>query len=389
MKNNILTVMKKELARFFGDSRMLFGTVLLPGLMIFLIYSLMGEAMGSLFQPDETSLQISAVHMPPSIGELLHSNGFAPKEIPASEAEDVKSAIAAKESAFLLVFPENFDRDVAAYEIGSGAPAPDISFYYNSSDTDSSEAYTRILALLDSYEATLTNKFDINRADGVYDLASERDLSAMMYSMMMPLLLTIFLFSACVSIGPESIAGEKERGTLSTLLVTPLRRRELAIGKILSLSIIALLSAVSSAVGTIVSLPKLMGGAADSDIFYTASDYLLLAVVILSTVLVFISLVAIISAFARTIQEAQTYISPLTIVIMLVGVSGMFASASGNPVLYLIPVYNSVQCMSAIFSYSIEPLNVLICVISNLVYSTLMAFVLTKMFNSEKIMFAR
>lgn len=37
MKNNILTVMKKELARFFGDSRMLFGTVLLPGLMIFLI----------------------------------------------------------------------------------------------------------------------------------------------------------------------------------------------------------------------------------------------------------------------------------------------------------------------------------------------------------------
>ena len=66
---------------------------------------------------------------------------------------------------------------------------------------------------------------------------------------MMPLLILVFLFSGCMAIAPESIAGEKERGTIATILVTPIRRSELALGKIFSLSIIALLSGLSSTVG--------------------------------------------------------------------------------------------------------------------------------------------
>ena len=43
--NNIVTIIKKELARFFGDKRLVFTTVIMPGLLIFLMYSLMGEGM--------------------------------------------------------------------------------------------------------------------------------------------------------------------------------------------------------------------------------------------------------------------------------------------------------------------------------------------------------
>ncbi|WP_099205701.1 ABC transporter permease [Scatolibacter rhodanostii] len=389
MKSNILTIVKKELSRFFTDKRLIFGTVLLPGVMIFVMYSFMGEAMTSLFQSNDKPDAVSVVSMPESMTAVFHAAEIEYKEVPASDIETIKGQIAEKETNFLIIFPENFDADVAAYDISSGKPAPNISFFYNSSDTNSSNLQTQILGIFDAYEATLSNRFDINAGGQNADLASEKDLSGMIYSILMPLLLIILLFSACIAIAPESIVGEKERGTLSTLLVTPLRRSELAIGKILALSIVALLSAVSSTLGTLLSLPKLMGGAVDSGgIFYTAGDYFFLAIIILSTALLFISLVSVISAFAKTMKEAETFTSPLMIVITLVGVSGMLGSSPKNPAFYLIPIYNSVQSMSSIFSYDITPLNILVCVASNLVYTLIFVFILTKMFNSEKVMFS-
>ncbi len=389
MKSNILTVMKKELTRAFTDKRMLFGTLLLPGLMIYIIYSFMGDGMSNLFQPDETISPIAVVEMPDSMKTLFDSAQIPYEVVSEEEVTSIQTQIADKNANFLMIFPENFDADVAAYEITSGMAAPNIAIYYNSADTGSSSLYSQILTLLNSYEATLINKFDVNAGEAAYDLAKEEDLGAMIYSSMMPLLLLIFLFSACVSIGPEAIAGEKERGTLSTLLVTPMKRSELAVGKILALSILAILGAVSSTIGTLLSLPKLMGGAMGSTIAYTVTDYIFLSLIIIATVLLFISIVSIISAFAKTIKEAQTYISPLMIVIMVIGVTSMFGSFADSSLIYLIPVYNSVQCISAIFSYEIVQSHILITVASNIVYSGILAFVLTKMFNSEKIMFSR
>ena len=48
MKNNTWTIIKKEFARFFGDRQLLFTTVIMPGLLIYLVYSLMGEGIGKM-----------------------------------------------------------------------------------------------------------------------------------------------------------------------------------------------------------------------------------------------------------------------------------------------------------------------------------------------------
>ena len=81
--------------------------------------------------------------------------------------------------------------------------------------------------------------------------------------------------------------------------------------------------------------------------------------------------------------------TPLMIVVMLAGVTGMFGGAAEQPLVYLIPVYNSVQCMNAVFSFEVVQLHVAITVVSNLVYCGALAFILTKMFNSERVMFSR
>lgn len=386
----IWTIMKKELARFFKDGRMCLTTLLLPGLMIYILYSFMGDALGSqLNVTEDFQPAIRAVEISDSMRELFAQAGMEAEEIGADEQADAMNAVQQEEIDLLIVFPQNFDAAVRAYDVSAGEAAPNIEIYYNSASTDSSAAFEQVQGMLDQYESALSNCFDINRGQEGYDLADDRDLAGMTMASMMPLLILIFLFSGCMAVAPESIAGEKERGTIATILVTPIRRSELALGKIFSLSIIALLSGLSSTVGILLSMPKLMGGMEVNMNVYGASDYIMLGLVILSTVLFLIALISIVSAFAKTIKEAQTLVLPLMMIAMVVGVTSMFGSAQTQTALYLIPLYSSVQCMSGIFSFSFSLVNMSVCVISNLLYTAILIFVLTQMFHSERIIFTK
>lgn len=392
MKNNILTIMKKELARFFGDKRMMLTTVFLPGIMIYVMYTFMGDALTKMYTVEkdyESKIWVS--NLPESIAAMAEAADvvFA-REITENDLEEAKEQLVEKKLDLCVMFPENFDADVAAYDAQSGEPAPNVEVYYNTTSTKSKVSYEMVMMLLESYESALSNKFDVNHTETDYDVASEKDSTAQMFSTMLPLLLLMFLFSGCMSVAPESIAGEKERGTIATLLVTPVKRSHIAMGKVFALAVIALLSGLSSATGTLLSLPKLMDGAADEMNMnvYGAGDYALLGIVILSTVLLFVVMISIISTFAKTIKEASTTVMPLMIAVMLVGITCMFGDGSKTEMsYYFIPVYNSVQCMSGIFRFDFIPVNMIACVVSNLVYTTIGVFVITKMFNSEKVMF--
>ena len=384
MKNNvILTIFKKELARFFKDKRTLIA-LLLPGILLYVIYSIMGGAMSDAFAPDEEYIpKISAVALPDSIGAICGVSGIVVEAIDVNDVEVCKQAVADSEIDLVLVFPNDFDVSIA-----DGTSIPNIEIYYNSSSTNSTAAYQTMVAVLDAYESMMANKFDINLGEGEYDLATDEDMAALIFSMIMPMILIMLLFSGCMAVAPESISGEKERGTIAALLVTPTKRSHIAIGKILALSIMALISGASSTIGIVFSLPKLVGDSvAINASVYGVADYLMLGVVILSTVLVLITVISIISAYAKTVKEAGTYVTPLMILLMLTGLGGMFGITAQSPALYLIPIYNSVQSMIGIFSFEANILNMTITVAVNVAVTILGVFVLTRMFNSEKIMF--
>ncbi len=387
MKSGIVPIMKKELARFFGDKRLVV-SILMPGILIYVMYSIMGQAMGSLFTVgDDYAPTIQAENLPASLEPLFQSAGWD-----VTDAEgNAKAAVTEQELDLLMVFPQNFDKLVSSYDVASDAAAPNVEVYYNSASTSSQMAYSTASGLLDAYESQLANKFDVNASGEGYDLATEEDTVGTYFSMLLPMLLMIFLYSGCASVAPESIAGEKERGTIATMLITPIRRSDIAIGKILALALVALLSGASSAVGTILSLPKLMGEVTDelNPNIYGLREYLLLAAVILSTVLLLVTVISILSAFAKTVKEAQTYSMPLMILSMVIGIFGMFGSgASQDLAVYFIPLYNSVQCMAGIFSFSVLPSGVAATLAANGALTFVGVLILAKMFNSEKIIFS-
>ena len=397
MKSNTLTIIKKEFARFFGDRQMLFTTVIMPGLLIYLIYSFMGMAMKKMATEGTNELVTLCVeNLPASVAPLIDAIPATAVSQQAVSQVDIDRLEDKNLNVVLVRFPEAFDEKVANYDPQSGIAAPNVEIYYNSANNASSRVYHILEASLSAYEDQLSNRFDINRADSegaAFDKASSDEMLGSILSKLIPMLILMLLFSGVMAIAPSAIAGEKERGTIATLLVTPLRRNELALGKVVSLSCIALLSGISSFIGIVLSLPKMIptdAAGVELGLNFTGADYVVLLLIIFATVLIMASAVSILSALAKDVKNAGTMITPFMLVVMFCGLTPMFQNGAPESLTaYLIPFYISIQVMTSVFAHEMKWIPVIVTLAANVVYTGVAVWVLTRMFNSEKVMFSK
>ena len=382
--STVLTIIKKEFRRFFGDLRLFLMTILLPGFLIYAVYSVIGNVTTSIMASEMQTPQICVVNMPASMENLIASPAFRLiEDVP--EEQQAKEMVASGELDLYVVFPADFDEKVLGDD---HTQVPNVIVFYNSAETQSATAYTTFSAILSAYEESLSNLFDVN--NGVNgDLADSTSVALQVVSSIVPMVLIMLMFSGCVSVVLESIAGEKERGTIATLLVTPIKRSHLAAGKIIALSVISMLSGISSFIGLMLSLPNLLSGVSGLTIsLYAFTDYLLIFLVVISTVLVLVSLLAVISAYSKTVKEANSLIVPVMVLVMVCALVSMFVP-SASVGLYFVPVLNSSLCISSVLSGTMSALSFGITVAVNIVAAGLLAVLLAVMFNSEKIMFNR
>ncbi|MGI6392029.1 MAG: ABC transporter permease [Candidatus Izemoplasmatales bacterium] len=388
---NILTIFKKEWDRVIKDKRLVFSVILLPGLMIYILYFFIGSGLTSLYS--ELDERIAMVNAPQGfvsfVETITETEALEYSEINETDIEAYKEKIDNGDWELVLVFPSDFSDQVAAKE------KPTVNLYYNINEIASSQIYDYYSGYLEFYQQQLAYEIygEIKAFEQAADSlpVDQEQATGMMVSMLLPMLVLMFLFSGAMSIGPEAITGEKERGTIATLLVTPVKRNQIALGKILGLGVLSLISACSSFIGVLLSMPKLFA-IEDIDIsIYSVTDYLQILLILFSTVFVIVGIISVISAFAKNMKEAGTLIVPVYLLTIIIGVTSMFRQgAVSNPFLYLIPLYNSNQTMIAIFTF--DPLSwlyTLISVIANIVYLILLVILLNKMFNSEKIMFSK
>jgi sodium transport system permease protein len=395
--NNIMTILKKECTRIVSDKRLFFTAVLMPGLLIGVMYYFMGNLMGGMFGVTEDyTYQVHAVNTPPSVAALLSPAELNIRliETEPTDIDAIVDRIAGKTTDLLLVFPQDFDEAVAAYDVSvSAEPAPNIQIWSNSTRSESAAAQSLVTGILNAYHYNLTHKFSINAAGedaagGSYELATEADMFGMVAGFMIPMLLMIFLYTGCMSLAPDSISGEKERGTLGGMLVTPTKRSDMAFAKIISIAIFGLMSAVVSMAAMIISLPSLMQMDVSMTSFFALKDYALLFAVVVTTALVFVSVLSLLSAYAKSIKEATAYATPIMLVVVLCGLAGMMlGGAPGAIYYYLIPVFNSALCITSIVNFEASAVNIAVTAGINLAFTFVCAGILAKMFNSEKIVF--
>ena len=400
---NILTIFKKEWDRVIRDKRLIITVMILPGLMIFLVYTFMGSAMQNMYSDDVYDIaivnpqvefaniyetyEIASTATDEEAGSLQHLNVI---EIDEDQISQYQLMIDDEEWDILISIDEGINDYTGAGE------KPIVTLYSNPNNFSNSSVVNSFSNYVYYYRDYLSNElFGDTDYFGFWNIGTELNeetVSGTILSSLLPMLIVMFLFTGAMSIGPESIAGEKERGTIATLLVTPVKRREIAIGKVLALSVLTLFSAASSFLGIMLSLPKML--AFDDSVstsMYAFGDYAMILLVLFSTVFVVVGIIAIISAYAKNLKEATSFIMPVYIITILVSISSMFGDgANQNLFMYCLPIYNTVQSLIAILTFEDMGYSfILITVLSNIVYVSFFVYILNKMFNSEKIMFSK
>ena len=397
MKSNVLTIIKKEFDRVFRDRQLMFTTIILPGLLIYFIYSFMGSSADKMVKQNrEESVTVQVDNLPQSVAQsfnalsgnvTLNQSAFGQAEIDALKDKNINTV--------LVRFPSQFDERVSVYTTADSTPAPNIEIYYNSTNEATQRIYSVICGVLGKYEESIGNRFDINRIDSPdmrFNQADDEQVSGQILGRLLPMLILIMLFSGVMATAQNSIAGEKERGTIATLLVTPMHRSELAFGKIVAISGISLLCALSSFIGIVLSLPNMIGGMGGAGVSfnYATSEYVILLAIIISTVLIMAAIVSILSTLAKDVKNAASLCMPLMIVMVFLGIISMLSNdVAGNTAMYLIPFYNSTIAMTALLQHELALVNVVVTIGANIFYTVFAVWVLTKLFNSERIMFQR
>lgn len=375
---NVLLIIKKEFNRFFKDRRMIL-MIFLPGLLIFCLYSLIGTVMESSQDTVDPNYKptVYFCNLPEGFMSDNYLNLFDEVKDYTTE-EEAKAAVSEGALDIVVKFPADFNE-----KYDTQAP-PEVKVYYNSMSDTSIWGYTLATKILEGLNAFTINSTPPEVEN--FDLVDSDEQATSYIAMLIPMLMFSLLASSCVSVAPEAIAGEKERGTMATMLITPVKRIEIVIGKIVSLSCYAILSGVVSFLGTILSLPKLSGGLLNlGAVSYGVGTYFMLFGLIISIVLVMISAFSVLSTLAKNVKEATAFIGPLMIVIILLGMASMFFT-DPSVGLYAIPFIGSGIAMSAALSMTASVLGVVLAIISNLVLAALLIVLMGFMFKKENIM---
>lgn len=404
MDKRLLTVVKKELRRVFTDRRLVFSTMLLPALSIFLMYSLMGNMISTKVDDISTNVPSSVViNAPDSFISYSKENNIEDsfKIEYISDTKNIgmyKDNILNGELELLVIFDGNFDSSVSEYV------NPNVTRYYNRSEEYSAEAKWNIDNVLNDYESFLlgerignqehVNVFDLNRGIEKDSIEDEQRATGKGMSTLFPMLIAIFLFAGAMSVGADIIAGEKERGTMATLLVTPVKRETLALGKIIALAIIAIVSASSSFLGIIASLPSAgkmfaSDGMDISALKFGSSEYLSLAAIMLTLVGLYVAVVCVVSVISNSVKEANTYMAPIYMVVMIAGFSTIFADGAVETWRFLIPIYGSIIALKNLFAFELTSTMVLYTCASSIIVTSGAIYLIKILFNSERVMFSK
>ena len=387
-----------------SDRRLIFTTIFLPGLAIYLMYSFMGNAITGMEEDiSDHKMVIYTENMPTPFRNVVNvyfEDNPEFIDISETDMETITQEIKDGDADIFISFEEDFMEKLDQYG-EDGYVLPNIDTYYNPGERYSSSSLSRVNSFIEAF-ITLEgldrygdpyNVLQMNKENGGSPTVIEYENKGLGQglAMLLPMLIIMFLFSGAMSIGPDSIAGEKERGTIATLLITPVKRSEIAIGKVMSLSVISLFSASSSFIGIMLSLDKLIGNTNVSSFeIYSINDFLMLFFVIFSTVLVIVGIISVVSGYAKTIKEASTLILPFYFISVIIGITTMFSGeASMDLVSYILPIYSSVNMIIAILTFEVVPMHFMLAIVSNLVYVSIFVFILNRLFQSETIMFSK
>lgn len=257
------------------------------------------------------------------------------------------------------------------------------------------DAYSNHLAEENLKEKGLEVKATLHPVKAAYKdhSSSESSIGSILGGIIPFLMITAILMGAMYP-AIDATAGEKERGTLETLLTLPIGNMELIMSKFLSVATIAVVSVFINVISmgiVAMYLYTTISALSDGLGSFHLSSFLPAALISVVCVIVFAlfmsALVMCVCAFAKSFKEANNYVTPLTLVVMLTGYIGFIPNIELNAKTALIPVANICLLMKNLLIFKYDLSVILIVLFSNMIYAFVAVWFLGRVYNSESILF--
>lgn len=280
-----------------------------------------------------------------------------------------------------------------------------FDIYYASAVTNSNYAAGMVEEILNTYQAALIHERVeaaglsadqvLNPIDVQYvDMSGNEESAGSLLGMVLPFMLVISLLLGTMYPAIDTTAGERERGTLETVLTLPVLNRELIISKFLTVATIGVVSAVLNIIamcGVGVYMYHMMLSVSDSVNGIDMERFvptIIIGVLCVLAFAVFISAVTMcVCAFAKSYKEANNYITPLTLVVMFASFIGFFPNVTLTSNMALVPVANICLLIRDLLAFKIDIGIIAIVLVSNVAYGIVAIMFLGRIYNSETILF--
>lgn len=391
MFNNYVLILKKELIDIFRDKRSIV-TLFIPVLLFPLMYFFMGTQLsGGNLTENIPCIVICETDSDSSLFNAIFSgtNLVEETEIEEDKYTDLKKGsvygiIEINNGKITVTYNQNSTKTLASMNLINEK----IVMFSNGMFSDSLAARGINLTDLDQldYNGTMTELSQVYSDTGNSMMAS-----------IAPMMLVMVIMSGGVSVAVDLFAGEKEKGTFESLLTTQVSRLSLLMAKFTAILVISLMSMILSITAYIISFklnPSALGmytgnlNADTSDIPIVSLEQILLVILVCFTLAVFaVSVMTFLGINAKSVKEAQSQMSMITIVpTLLSGLTMFMNTADISDVTMLIPVFNTIISIKSIFLNDVEPLHIVMTSLSCLAYSAVMWFLCVRRLNSEKLL---
>ena len=378
------------------DKKTIFMMIILPLLLYPILMVGASSIMSmSINKMEQTTVNIAFNNNPSDnlINILNKTNEYDEAKVNIIKVDDYKEAL---DNETLDAYVEiNENNDIQSYKI-----------YTNSSKNNSYTAEKRIKEALDKYKEEIV---EMNLAqEGLdaqktlepitcetLDIAKNEEIAGNILGQILPFILIIGVLLGSIYPAIDVMAGEKERGTLETLFTLPISNLELVMGKYMAVSFCAVVTAFLNIISILISIGfmTLTAGIANEMGIpkFDFTQMIFPGIITMICIGLFAMVVSAISmcvcSLAKSFKDAQNYITPVMLIIMIPSYVSMIPNIELDGFTSTIPVVNISLLIKSVLSFKFDLNLIAIVFVSNFAFMILSVLLLSKMFNSEEILF--
>ncbi|HIT22173.1 MAG TPA: ABC transporter permease [Candidatus Scybalousia intestinigallinarum] len=381
MKSNLWNILKKELREMFNDKKSLSMMLIIP-----IMIPLLVIGMSALFE--------SQINKP-----LTEYNQIGFNYEMSEEEEKL-----AEDSGINVVYYENLEDIESAYqngEIDLYVTKKDQLYTIHGEDNETtSYASSLVENYFNRYKEYLQTEYlmdkEISSDEVIHIIDIEKDIKEVdnFYASYITNYAFLFIIMAITVSATypatDTTAGEKERGTLETLLTFPIKSKDIIIGKFLSVSLSSVITGLISLILMIISLvivQDMFTIYEGVNLMLPSASFIFALIVIIAYSFLISGLCIAIASKCKTFKEAQSALTPLTFISFFPGMIAFMINVKSSLLLALVPFLNFTLLFTDITAGNIDILEIGVMLLSTIIIIGITLYIIIKQYKSEKVLF--